>query len=101
MRRDLAGGDRRVKRIAYNGGVYMKNNHYASCLDGYLTEGCKTCEDWCDGSNGSIGCGTHYPIAWCPYFSEMMRRDNEKRKELEVKEQRRKMFIKHFNKKSS
>lgn len=42
-----------------------------SCLDGYLTEGCKTCPDWHDGSDGSIGCGTHFPIMLCPYFARM------------------------------
>jgi len=44
-----------------------------SCLDGYLTEGCKICPYWFDGSNpeAGIGCGTPFPIMHCPFFAKM------------------------------
>lgn len=49
-------------------------------LDGYLTGGCKNCPDWLDGSdpNKGYGCGTHYPIDWCPHFAKMMAEDNKR-----------------------
>lgn len=45
-----------------------------SCLDGYLTDGCKTCPDWNDGSDRTkgIGCCSHFPIMWCKHFSKMV-----------------------------
>lgn len=51
-----------------------------SCLDGYLTEGCKKCSDWADGSdNRGIGCACNFPIAWCPHFSKMVEEDEKNR----------------------
>ena len=42
-----------------------------SCLDGYLTDACKTCDMWKDGSTDEgLGCGTHYPIDFCPDFKK-------------------------------
>lgn len=57
-----------------------------SVFDGYLTEGCKTCDCWMDGTNESdwcIGCGTSLPIDWCPYFREMMEKDEKERSKHE------------------
>jgi len=80
--------------------------NYANCFEGYLTEGCKDCPDWCDGSNGSIGCGTKYPIDWCPYFSSMWRKnlmkaeeDIARQKAENEKAKRTEMYKRHFNKK--
>lgn len=44
-----------------------------SCLDGYLTEGCETCEYWEDGSNldKGLGCNCNFPIMWCAHFEKM------------------------------
>lgn len=53
---------------------------YRSCLDGYLTEGCKTCPDWSDGTNPTqlgVGCACHFPIHWCPHFAQAMRANEE------------------------
>ena len=55
-----------------------------SCLDGYLTDGCKDCPDWKDGTDGSFWCGTHLPIMWCPHFKEMYEAEESKENE-EVK----------------
>ena len=55
-----------------------------SCFDGYLTEGCKTCPDWKGGTDGSVGCGTHFPIMWCPHFKAMYEYEEAKEHE-EVK----------------
>lgn len=43
-----------------------------SCLDGYLTEGCKTCLDWSDGTddNRGIGCDCRFPIMECWHFAK-------------------------------
>lgn len=49
-----------------------------SIFDGYLTPKCATCFDWKDGSDGSYGCGTHYPIDWCKAFCEEMKKEKEK-----------------------
>ena len=49
-----------------------------SCFDGYLTEGCKTCPDWKDGTDGSIGCGTHFSIMLCPHFKAMYEAEEAK-----------------------
>ena len=39
----------------------------------YLTEGCKTCPDWADGTNeNGVGCACHFPIMQCPHFSKMI-----------------------------
>lgn len=44
-----------------------------SCLDGYLTDGCKNCPNWADGTDGrGIGCTTSFPIDLCPHFKKMM-----------------------------
>ena len=55
-----------------------------SCFDGYLTEGGKNCPYWKDGTYGSIGCGTHFPIMRCPYFKAMYEAEEAKEHE-EVK----------------
>ena len=49
-----------------------------NCFDGYLTPACATCLDWCDGSDPErgLGCGCHFPIAWCDAFSQMTRLDS-------------------------
>ena len=41
-----------------------------NCMEGYLTEACKTCEFWLDGSDMSkgIGCNTPGPIDHCEAF---------------------------------
>lgn len=58
---------------------------YRNCLDGYLTEGCKTCPDWADGSdpNLGIGCACHFPIHLCPHFAKAMREDEEDNRKSE------------------
>lgn len=49
-----------------------------SILDGYLTDECKTCPCWQDGSNGKgYGCGTTVPIDLCPAFKKMMEADKQ------------------------
>ena len=46
-----------------------------SIFDGYLTNECKNCPCWQDGSNGKgYGCGTPTKIDLCPTFKEMMKR---------------------------
>ena len=54
-----------------------------SVLDGYLTEGCKDCCNWSDGTDGrGLGCNTSCPIDWCPCFKAMMEKEaREKEKE--------------------
>lgn len=62
---------------------------YANCLEGYLTEGCKTCPDWLNGTEGrGIGCGTNKPIDECPHFHAMWERDNKKHRLDVLKEER-------------
>lgn len=47
-----------------------------SCLDGYLTDGCKDCPYWADGTdNRGIGCACCFPIMECPYFADMVKRE--------------------------
>lgn len=70
-----------------------------NCFEGYLTEGCKDCPDWRDGTRGMIGCATHYPIDWCPYFKKMMEDDAKREIEERKKMIRRERYQKHFNKK--
>ena len=54
-----------------------------SVLDGYLTEGCKTCSMWSDGHDGRpLGCNTNVPIDWCPHFKKLMEEDEKKRRDL-------------------
>ena len=76
---------------------------YANCFEGYLTKGCKSCPDWCDGSDGSIGCGSKYPIDWCPYFASMWEEDVARQKaeneKTAIKQKRKEMYKRHFNKK--
>lgn len=57
-----------------------------SIFDGYLTDGCKNCPDWLDGSdpNKGYGCGTHYPIDWCPHFAKLMEEDNKRWSKVEA-----------------
>ena len=45
------------------------------CLTGYLTEECKTCPWWADGSNGAIGCAYPGPIMNCEAFAKMYEED--------------------------
>lgn len=70
-----------------------------NCFEGYLTEGCKTCPDWKDGTDGSFGCATRYPIDWCPYFKKAMEDDRKREIEERKKMERRERYQKHFNKK--
>ena len=56
----------------------MKN-----CFDGYLTNGCRNCEYWHDGSDNTIGCGCPFPISLCEHFAEMERKNNQSK---EIKE---------------
>lgn len=55
-----------------------------SCLDGYLTDECASCPDWKDGTKEGewIGCGTHMPIMMCPYFAQMVEKE-EKENDLD------------------
>ena len=56
-----------------------------NCLDGYLTEGCKNCPDWADGTDDRvIGCAAHFPIMLCPHFKAMCEAEESKENE-EVK----------------
>ena len=58
-----------------------------SCFDGYLTEGCKTCPDWADGSDDrGIGCACHFPIMQCPHFAKMFNEEEAQRQTDEAKE---------------
>ena len=50
-----------------------------SCFEGYLTEQCKNCPDWRDGTDGTIGCATHYPIDLCPHFAKMYKEEEKKK----------------------
>lgn len=54
-----------------------------SCFDGYLTDGCAECPDWCDGSDPTrgIGCGTCMPIMWCPHFAKMVEEDENSKED--------------------
>ena len=62
---------------------------YANCLEGYLTDGCKTCPDWLDGTEGrGIGCGTRRPIDECPHFRAMFEMDRKKHRLDVLKEER-------------
>lgn len=55
-----------------------------SCFDGYLTDHCKDCRDWSDGSNGkSLGCNSCYPIDFCPYFVDKVQEEMHQEKEEE------------------
>ena len=49
-----------------------------NCLEGYLTEGCKTCPVW-QNSEDSIGCGFRYDIMLCPHFAKMFNEAENKR----------------------
>ena len=61
----------------------MKN-----CFDGYLTEGCKTCPDWADGTDDrGIGCACHFPIMRCPHFAKMYNEEEALRSAEDEKEQ--------------
>lgn len=52
-----------------------------SILDGYLTDACKTCPCWQDGTNGyGYGCGSQVPIHLCPDFAKVMEEEERKRK---------------------
>ncbi len=56
----------------------MKNK---SCLDGYLTNKCRECPDWSDGTDGrGVGCNTRYPISWCDAFTKMCEEGTKFRK---------------------
>lgn len=58
-----------------------------SCFDGYLTDHCSQCPDWADGTDGrGIGCGTRFPIDWCPYFAKMFKEEEMKRQKENQKE---------------
>ena len=46
-----------------------------SCLNGYLTEGCRQCSDW---NHNGIGCGANIPIDWCPHFKKMYEEEEAK-----------------------
>lgn len=51
-----------------------------SILDGYLTDGCKDCANWSDGTDGrGYGCNTSCPIDWCPYFQAEMEKEHQAR----------------------
>ena len=57
----------------------MKN-----CFEGYLTEGCKTCEYWHDGSDNAIGCGCPFPISHCEYVREAEKTNKVTNEEVDV-----------------
>ena len=40
-----------------------------SCFDGYLTDGCKTCEYW-ENTETSLGCAYPFPIMECSYYAD-------------------------------
>ena len=54
-------------------------NKMKSVFDGYLTDGCATCEDWADGSDDrGLGCACHFPIMECPHFAKMTKKEEAK-----------------------
>ena len=55
---------------------------FKSCFDGYLTDECKNCGWWKDGTDEyhSIGCGCPFPIDHCEAFHKM---EQEEYKKLE------------------
>lgn len=55
-----------------------------SIFDGYLTDECKDCSCWRDGSDGTYGCGISVPIHLCPAFKKMMEMDEAKGERNEV-----------------
>ena len=55
-----------------------------SCLDGYLTEACKTCDYWRNGENGSLGCGVPFPIMLCKAFEKMYNEEERKAKDEQI-----------------
>jgi hypothetical protein len=54
----------------------MKN-----CFEEYLTNGCKKCEFWADGSDPErgIGCASPFPIMHCPDFAEQYEKDQKEK----------------------
>lgn len=47
-----------------------------NCLEEFLTDKCKHCPFWWDGSNTpGVGCGIPAPIMMCPAFAEMYNRE--------------------------
>ena len=58
----------------------MEVRHMKSCLDGYLTEACKTCEFW-KNNNEEIGCSAPYPIMDCDAFGKMYNKEIERERE--------------------
>lgn len=48
-----------------------------SCLDGYLTLACATCNYWADGSNPVLGfgCACPYPIMYCSHYAESIKKE--------------------------
>lgn len=56
-----------------------------SILDGYLTEGCKDCFCWADGTDDrGYGCATTQPIDRCPYFRAMMEKEYHEKLDAEI-----------------
>jgi hypothetical protein len=56
-------------------------NGNRNCLDGYLTPACARCVDWMDGRDGrGCGCGSAYPISWCPAFAAFEKAENARRR---------------------
>ena len=50
----------------------MKN-----CFEGYLTDACKDCGFWHDGTGDSIGCGAPFPIDHCDDFRKEYEKNNK------------------------
>lgn len=57
-----------------------------NCFEGYLTDACKKCDFWKDGSDGSLGCACPGPIDHCEAFVEAYKKAEEFRRELRRKE---------------
>ena len=59
-------------------------------LNGYLTEDCKNCISWGDGTQPeygyAIGCCISVPIDWCESFAKMMRTRKPGDPDIEIEE---------------
>lgn len=55
-----------------------------NCFEGYLTEGCRNCEYWHDGSDNAIGCGCPFPISHCKYFRKAEETNKVTNEEVDI-----------------